>query len=70
MGTGEWGDFAFVVESTVEIAFASGVERQPAVLFADEPPGWKGATPTGCVDYTRYAASWWMRTDGSAWVWG
>ena len=70
MGTGEWGDFAFVAESTVEIAFAWGVERQPAVLFADEPPGWKGATPTGCVDYTRHAASWWMRIDGSAWVWG
>ena len=40
-----------MAESKVNIALALGVERWLTVLFVDEPSGWNGAKPTGCVDY-------------------
>ena len=61
LGAGTRGDFTTMAESKVNIALALGLERRLTVLFVDEPPGWNGMKPTGCVDYTRDAASWWMR---------
>ena len=52
-----------MAESKVNIALALGVERRLMVLFVDEPLGWNGMKPNGCVDYTRHAASWRMRRE-------